>query len=171
MSDQKKADGLEIEQDLEFQRKEWRIGRVGWVVLGVFLILGLLGVFGGSGVLNTTTVGDQEQGFWIEHERFLRNMAPTTLTIFVAPEQLTGDLLRIRLPQAYISEFELQSIEPEPEQVTVTGDGQEYSFNLQNPRGPVTIRFYLRAAKVGLLRGDCVLNDNQILSIRQFSYP
>lgn len=171
MPDQKETDGLQISQDLEFQQNEWRVERVGWAALGVLLILGLLGLFGGGGVLNSTTTGDQEQGVWVEHERFIRNLAPTTLTVFTAPEQVTGETLRIRLPQAYIGSFRVQSIEPEPEQVTVTRRELEYSFRVQNPGEPVSVRFSLQAEIIGFVRGDVVVNDGQTLSIRQFSYP
>jgi len=171
MADKKKPEGPQVTEDLEFQKKEWRTGRIGWVVLGTILLLGLLGVFGDSGLLNTTTTGEQGQGFWIEHERFIRNLAPTTLTLFIAPDQITGEELRVWFPQDYIGEFEIESIEPEPEQVTATGGGQEYTFNVREPGETVSIRFYLEAEKMGNYSADVVLNDGPTLPIRQFSYP
>ena len=171
MAGKGKPDGLQVSQDLEFQRKEWLVGRLGWIVLGILLILGLLGVFGGSGLLSTTTTGDPSQGFWITYDRFLRNLAPTTLTLFIEPGRIEGNTFNIHFPQDYIGEFEIQSIEPEPERVTVTSNGQQYTFNVQNPTGPIAIRFYLKAEKIGAYRSDVVFNGNQTLTIRQFSYP
>lgn len=55
--------------------------------------------------------------------------------------------------------------------MTVTRRELEYSFRVQNPGEPVSVRFSLQAEIIGFVRGDVVVNDGQTLSIRQFSYP
>jgi hypothetical protein len=39
---------IQVHEDLAFQRVEWRFQCVGWIGMGVFLALGLLGGFGRS---------------------------------------------------------------------------------------------------------------------------
>ncbi len=38
----------ESEEGLAYQRKSWRVERVGWVLMAAFLVLGMLGLFGGE---------------------------------------------------------------------------------------------------------------------------
>jgi len=51
-----------VGQDMAFQRQEWKVQRLGWVLLSIFLFLAALGVFG-SGAVATTSVstGDYNQ--------------------------------------------------------------------------------------------------------------
>jgi len=56
MSKAERAGDLEIDEDLSFQRREWRVQRGGWVVMAVLILLALLGLTG-RGPIRQPTAG------------------------------------------------------------------------------------------------------------------
>lgn len=56
MAEHARKGGLEVSQDLNFQRREWVVQRVGWVVMAVLLVAALLGLFG-PGPLSKSIAG------------------------------------------------------------------------------------------------------------------
>jgi hypothetical protein len=46
---------FQIDEDLNFQRREWKIQRAGWVTMALVIIAALLGVFG-AGPLSSATI-------------------------------------------------------------------------------------------------------------------
>lgn len=57
-SEARRIGDLEISQDLEFQKRSWTIQRVGWVVIALLILAGLLGVFG-KGIAADATAGEE----------------------------------------------------------------------------------------------------------------
>jgi hypothetical protein len=60
---------MEINADLEFQRRVWAAQRIGWIAIGAFVIAALVGVFG-QGPLSSAAAGGN--ALRIEYERFAR---------------------------------------------------------------------------------------------------
>ena len=44
MSELKRISGIDIDQDMEYQRREWRIHRIGWGVFALIILATLLGL-------------------------------------------------------------------------------------------------------------------------------
>jgi hypothetical protein len=60
---------MEIETDLEFQRRVWRVPRVGWLIIGAAVVAALLGLFGTGPLSRASTDGG---GLTVEYDRFAR---------------------------------------------------------------------------------------------------
>ena len=60
---------MDIEQDLSFQHREWRRERIGWVVIGLILLAGLLGLFGHHPFARATSQTAKGQ-LTVEYDRF-----------------------------------------------------------------------------------------------------
>src|SRR5436305_10704972 len=71
-----------IPEDMKFQQRAWTIERGGWVAMGVFVALGLLGVFY-SGVLSDTAAATNDNGLIVKYERFAHRTARSHCTIRV----------------------------------------------------------------------------------------
>ena len=77
MPEQKQNDRLQINEDIEFQKKEWNWARLGWVLMLIIALAGLLGLFG-QGPLSKSTA--RAGGIEVEYERcaqFLRDSTET----------------------------------------------------------------------------------------------
>jgi hypothetical protein len=141
----KKADRLQIDEDLTFQHREWRAQHAGWLVLCAFVVAALLGLFG-SGPLSDARAGQRGAPLWIEYERFVRQGAAERLTIHLDGSE-PRESLEIRVSRGYFDALRIDRITPEPDAVEVgatdvvlrfTGDGAR-SYSVVLDVEPLTI--------------------------------
>lgn len=109
--------GLELKQDLAFQRREWRVQRMGWWVLAAFVVAASLGLFGG-GPLSAAQAGVPGAPLWIEYERFVRVGAPTRISLH-AGVAASSNGIRLRIRRSYFEALKIERMVPEPAAVAV----------------------------------------------------
>lgn len=168
MAQTQRVGSLEIAQDLNFQRKEWRVQRIGWVVIALIALAALLGLTG-SGLLARATVG--EGPLQLTYSRFDRLEAPTTLEARIAADAVSGEQVELWIDRSYLEDFQLQTIVPEPEEVRSDGDGLIYVFGVDEPGQPVTVTFDLRHTTFGPKSGQVGLANEPSLDFSQFVFP
>ena len=159
---------LEINEDLQFQRRDWFLQRVGWCVLGLLLLAGLAGLLG-PGPLSRTTRTDG-RGLEVRYERFVRDNAQTDLSFRVAPQALGSDQARLLIHRDYLAANRLQRIDPEPRSTRSLGEYVEFSFDAQASE-PLAIRLTLEPDEFGTHSGSVRLNDGPEVRLEQFTYP
>lgn len=162
------ANHLQVHEDLRFQRRDWLVQRVGWVALAALLLAGLLGLLG-SGPLSHVA-SSNGRGLAIEHERFVRHGAQTSLVVRVQPGVLTSDRARIAISRRFLAAHDLQRIVPEPERTRVRGDDVEFVFDAQ-PRDGMQIRWTFDPDRLGGHATVIRLNEEPPVTIQQFTYP
>ncbi len=170
MAQTQRVGSLEIGQDLDFQRKEWRLQRIGWVVMALLILASLLGLTG-SGLLARATVGDAGSPLQLTYSRVDRLEAPTTLDLQLAGEAVTGEQVALRVDRSYLEGVEVEQVVPEPAEVRSEGDGLIYVFGVDEPGQPVTITFDLRHTSFGPKSGQVALDDGPVLDFSQFVLP
>ena len=170
MASIQRVGSLEIAQDLDFQRREWRAQRIGWVVMALLILAALLGLTG-SGLLARATVGETGSPLQLEYSRFDRLEAPTTLDVEIAGEAASGEQVEVWVDRAYLQTVQVEQVVPEPEEVRSRGDRLAYVFGVDEPGQPVMITFDLRHTSFGPKSGQVGLGDEQLLSFSQFVYP
>lgn len=113
------TEGLEINQDLRFQRREWRVQRIGWWGLSTFVVAAILGLFGG-GPLSRAQAGESAAPLWIEYERFVRVGAPTRVVVHhrLVASGPQGHV-QLHINRAYFDAFRIGKVLPEPEGVDI----------------------------------------------------
>jgi hypothetical protein len=161
---------LEIAQDLDFQRKEWRIQRISWVVMALLILAALLGLTG-SGILARATIGDAESRLQLEYSRFDRLEAPTTLELQIAGDAVTEEQVELWVDRGYLQSVQVEQVVPEPEEVRSEGDHLTYVFGVDAPGQPVTITFDLRHTNFGPKSGQVGLGNEPALSFSQLVFP
>ena len=162
------AKGIQIDEDRGHQRREWRIERVGWAVMALLVLAGLLGVFG-DGPLGQARTGGA--GASVEYDRLQRAAAPTEYRFAVDPALATDGHLRLRLDEALLEEAELISIVPEPASVA-TGPGYvEFAFAVHAPGTPARITFRFKPTTFGRVRGEVALPGTAPVVLDQFVFP
>ena len=80
----KRVESLEVEDLPSFQRKEWRIQRIGWVAWALVLLAGMLGLIG-SGPLSSTSSSATDESLTVRYDRFLHYHQPTTFEVTLHP--------------------------------------------------------------------------------------
>lgn len=154
-----------IDENIELHEKAWVIQRVGWAVLGVFVIMACLGLFG-TGWLSHARL--EEQGNVVQYERFGRLSTPFSMTLY-APADDEG-IIRIRIPQDYFSRYELQTIVPKPSEQTVENGAYYFRYDHIDQANINAIRLYLLPKRMGSISQTIAVNDTPF-TLTQFVYP
>jgi hypothetical protein len=153
---------LQIDEDLTFQRREWKIQRVGWGAMALVIIAALLGVFG-TGPLSNATL--EREGLRLEYERFCRLQRSTQLRFTIGG---TGDSVLLLIGAEYLDAVIIDRITPEPSKAEAVSDGVVFQFVLQ---GPAAVTFHLTPRKFGLVSGKARLGQAAPIPFTQFIYP
>jgi len=156
--------GLQIEEDLLFLQREWKVQRIGWFLLSLAVLAAALGLFG-RGFLSRASASTG--GLHLRYERLERFQRPTSmqLRISATAEQTTSLLIERR----YLDAIRIERIMPEPEQAAAHARGLIYHFASHGE--PITITFHLQLERFGLVSGQIGLLDGPMLSFNQFVFP
>ena len=161
---------LEISQDTAFQRREWGVQRVGWVVWLAVIVAALVGLMG-EGPLSAATAGVQDDPLRVQYHRFVRHAAPRTLEIELQPGTVQGRQARVWINREYLEGLQIQDITPEPSSVEAASDKVIYVFDLDEKGERTTMLFDLEHESMGRKLARVGLGDRQVVSFTQFVYP
>jgi hypothetical protein len=162
-----KIEGLQIEQDLEFQRREWRVQHVGWWFLTAFVLAAAAGLFGG-GPLSHARAGDPSR-LQAEYERFTRVGAHTRILLRGRADP--GQPLDVAFERTYFEGFRVDRVVPEPESVRFGGADVTLRFRpdvIQD--GGYTVILDLEPLVGGARHASIKAAGAATLTYRQFAY-
>jgi hypothetical protein len=160
--------GLQIDEDLRFQRRDWLAQRVGWCALGLILLAGFAGAFGSGPLSHLRTTNGR--GLAVEYERFVRHGARTNVTVRVAPAAISSDQARISLSRDYLLSHDLLSVVPEPRSVRSVGNDIEYLFAAASGQ-KLEVRWTIEPDALGAHAASVRFNSGPPAAIVQFTYP
>jgi hypothetical protein len=151
---------MEIDADMNLQRRLWVAQRVGWFIIGMAILAAVAGVFGTGHVSRASA---RSAGLQVEYERFGRLQQPMKLRLVVS-EARHG----IALSRDYFDSLHIEQITPQPSEVEAAGPWLIYRFA---GSGPLAISFDLKAEEFGSLRGAARTADGNGVAFFQFIYP
>jgi hypothetical protein len=152
MANKNKSEGLEIQEDMEFQEKEWAFERVGrWVILLVILAA-LAGLFG-WGPASQASNASGAYPVWVEYQRFARFKAPITLTAHFEQLPVVEGEAVFWLDNEYMKNFRIYDIHPTPDSVDLGEQHVIYHFKIDPHSPPDAVLFHLQPETFGLIRG------------------
>jgi hypothetical protein len=159
--------GLQLDDDSDFQRREWRMQRIGWWCLGVFVVAALVGVFG-SGPLSHTVA--EASGLSVDYERFLRSGTASRLTIEMPPSG-TGTSAELSLSRAYVDAIEIEQILPAPTASELRGDEALFVFERREAASmPFTVEIKFAPRRMGRPTAT-VRGGGASITFSQLTYP
>lgn len=145
----------------------WRAQRIGWWLLGMFVVAATLGVFG-NGPASSQRVADPRAKLTLEYERFARVDAPAQMRVEISPPVGTRDI-ELWLARGYAEHIEIETISPEPVSTAAGREALFYRFRVAD--APTTITFNYRPRKTGRLHGAIGLTRNPGIGFSQQVYP
>lgn len=155
----------EFEDSPRFHEREWRVQRVGWAVLILFLLAGASGLLG-KGPLAHETIALPNGT--LELDRFARRHAPTQWVINLLETPAQGSL-ELAITAQYISEFEITAITPEPERTELKNGELVFTFAGAQSGGRIVM--HLDPQEVGIFRGTVRISGARAIPVRQIIYP
>lgn len=158
---------LEIDQDLDLERRQWVIQRIVWFLILLVLIAGLLGAFGGGWLSGgSATAGP----LTVTYERLARERAPAGLQISIAPEAVANGEATIWINNAYLDVTTIQQMVPEPAEMTSGEDRTFFRFLIAGS-GPGEITLQTEPSEPGGKTGQIGVLDGPEITFDQFVYP
>lgn len=149
---------LEIDEDLQFQRKEWFFQRIGVALLVLFVLAALLGYTGMGGPMSRGQAGEPGGPLHVEYERYVRRGGLSTVKLHL--RSVPGDV-RFWVAAPYFEHVRIDSVAPTPELVSVETDRHVYLIRSGSSDVTVTLTVEHEAfgtldAEIGLVDGPSV---------------
>lgn len=170
MARTKKADDLQINEDMEFQRRSWIVQRIGWVIFTLLVLLAFLGLFG-DGVLSNARAGQEGAALSLEYPRYGRFANEFRIKAHLNGSTAAGGEVAIRLDSSYLEAVQISRITPTPDRELRESDGITYVFMTDGASSPLTIYFDAIPQRVGALSGTFHLQGGEAIGFSQFIYP
>jgi hypothetical protein len=164
----KRPGGLDLEQNLVFQYREWRFQRLGWALISVLLAAAIGGLFGG-GLLSQARVSAPDGSLQVAYERFARADAPTIMTITMLPA-ISERQVRVEFDRAYLQSIVIEYMVPLSQQVHAGPDRIVHVFDVGQPAQAMTATLHMRPLVAGLVEGKIALGHRAV-TLRQLIYP
>lgn len=152
------------ESDHRFHRNEWRIQRIGWVLVALFLALAIAGLFGGGPL--SRAHADSSAGR-LDYERFARFGLSTDLV--VTPAGSANGVTRVEISGDYLQAFRVEHVTPEPAAVRIVGPNIIYEFASTTPGA--SISFHLTPERLWRRSATVIIDGGAPLRISQLTYP
>jgi hypothetical protein len=170
MDDIQRVGDLDIVQDLEFQRRGWRVQRLSWMGMGLIVLGALAGLFG-SGPLSQGKVSSPNDSLQLEYDRFGRFQAPAKLKIILGAGTEQDGQVKVWLSRSYLETAEVQQVTPQPESVEASPDRLTYVFRTTALDRPTAVTFHLEPEQIGFQTGQIGVFSGQTLKFNQLIYP
>jgi hypothetical protein len=159
---------IEIDEDLEFQQRYWKVQRIGWAALALLLVLAGLGLFG-EGLLSRASA--REGGLTVEYSRFAREDAPMLIVVRVPAAAVQTGGVRLSFNADYISKLSLQRITPRPQAVEAAADQVTFHFLADPGQGVLTFSFEAKPRQPGRNSVRVAVEGVSSIGFWQLVYP
>jgi len=159
---------LEVSQDLDHEKKFWRVQRIGWALLFLLWLAGVAGLFG-SGPLSGSTASAPD--LRLEYDRFVRSTAPQELKLHLGPTITAHPKVRLWVDRRYLESQQIESVVPEPESVEAGPDRMVFTFSIAEPGAPTSVTVRMQTQQAGSLQGRAGVEEGGSLQFHQIVYP
>jgi hypothetical protein len=163
-----RLDSIEIDQDIEFAHQEWGIQRIFWVIFGLILLAGFIGLLG-AGPLSHAQASAGPLN--VEYERFLRKLAPTVFHFRIDSGAAVDQRIGIWLDQAVVDKIDIEQITPDSVDAEAGAGRVVYYFAIAESDPFAEITFDLEPSEPGVLHSRVGLVDGPQVEFDQFVYP
>lgn len=157
---------LEIPEDVAFERRAWRVQRVGWGLMVLLILAAVAGLLGGGPLARAEA---SAAGLAVEYERFCRNGGDCVLELRV---DATGEgAARVWFARDYLARFELLDVVPAPERVESNARVVRMTFDALEAGDPVHVRIRARPRALGRVEGAIGVDGGGQVRFTHLSYP
>ena len=156
---------LQIDEDRDFQRREWRYQRIGIALLFLLVLAAILGLTGMGGVLARGEAGDAGGALHVDYDRFVRRGSFSKVNLHL---RTTPGAVRFWVGAPYFDRVQIDSIAPEPEIVSVETGRHVFVIRAGSPDVVVTLD--VKHEEAGMLEAEIGLVDGPSVRFSQLSF-
>ncbi|MFP3678538.1 MULTISPECIES: hypothetical protein [Pseudomonas] len=154
-------------EDMSYQMKVWRFERIGWYLLVLLMVCGLIGLFS-RGLLSTRDVNSMDGSVRVEYEMFHRNGSMNSMKISVNGKPETQ--IELDLSGEMLEGFSIESLQPEPLRSRSLSQGMRVWVQTDN-QGQATLYLTLRGDGLGFFRSHVTTPGSPGVTLNQFIFP
>lgn len=151
---------IELDEDYKMHVLGWKVQRIGWILLYLFLVLAGIGLFG-NGLLSKRSI--DVNPFKLEYEHYGRYESTMKIFVHFPAQKLTT----ISIPIQYLHEMKIEHIVPEPESKKLVSGNYILTFPEVN-NGELIIT--LLPQTTGTVNSTILINDRSF-AISHCIYP
>ena len=165
-----KTGDLEINQDLNFEKRSWKAERVAWAMAALILVAALLG-FLGPGPLGKTTAASVDKSISLEYYRIVRDQAPVEWRLQIDGKLVKEGELRLWVDRRFAEAIGTRQIDPEPESVEIDEERFVYAFKALKAPPVIKVFFRFEPNKIGKTPARLGVVDGPAVAFSQFYLP
>jgi hypothetical protein len=165
-----KIGDLEINQDLNFERRSWKVERVAWGVGLLLLVAALLG-FLGPGPLGKATAASADKLLSLQYHRVVRYESPVVFRVNVDGRLAKNGALRLWLDRKLVDALEIKHVDPKPDAVEINGERFVYVFKTAAAPSTIQVFFHVEPNKFGNTPAQLGVVDGPEIHFNQFYLP
>jgi hypothetical protein len=158
----------DIDENMPLQRRIWRLERVGWVVLILFVTSIFIGLFG-DGPLSQATMNSPDKKMELKYSRYARVNSLEKLIFKLKTEGRDKPVILIEA--MYFKKNQLTHIMPAPESEIENAGYMEFHFNSSTSDSIFTAIFSVTPLKPGSQCARVGADKNPLSGFSQFIYP
>jgi hypothetical protein len=156
-----------IRENMAYQWKVWRFERVGWYVLVLVVLMGLMGVFS-RGLLSSRDVRSEDDKVRVEYEMFHRNGSTNSMKITLS--STSDSQAELELAGQLLEGFSIETLQPEPLRSRSSSHGIRLWLQTDLD-GQATLYITLRGDGLGFYRSQISSPGTNSVKLVQFIFP
>jgi len=138
-----RPDGLQLDERRSFQRKFWRVERIGWLLFTGLILCALAGLAGGGGYFSRQSVA--AGGSLLDLPRIAHAQGDDRISILAEGD---GASLSIVFDEAFSRHFLIEGMQPAAERSAMVSGGFELVF-ARSGEGPSRVLIDIRPLRPG----------------------
>jgi len=135
-----------VGSDLAFQARWARFERIIWILLAIFLLLSLAGVFGRGPVANAEKKAS-DGSIDVRYERVQRFGTPSVLTVQFPASSIKDGTIHLWADDSLVKPLGTQRVVPQPQSSVIGDGGILYTFPATGV--PASVEFQTQPAVIG----------------------
>ena len=159
---------IEIEQDLPFQYRQWRLERIGWAFIACCLTAAFLGAFGHH-PLARASAQTADGRLTIQYDRFARADSNADLFVTFEPRTKGDGVVRLWFDPEYLDAFNVVAVSPIPLRGEARQGGRAFVFQTDGSRFTATLSVQFQT--VGIVHGSLKADEGDALVVTHFVWP
>jgi len=157
-----------VEENMRWVKTAWRLERIGFCLLGLFILYALLGGFS-QGWLSDSLYHNEKNSTQITYEKYLRSDTESPLIITYPYKEEKND--RIILKGKFVNEYDIINVSPESAVIHRSPGTMIIYPNNPGLANTDSVQLTLKPRKFGVYTLSVTANDNSPFIFKQIVFP
>ncbi len=158
---------LELDQDLAFQHRQWRVERICWLIIALLLVAALMGLFGRQPLARVSD-HTSDRRLSIHYDRYVRSENNVEFLLTVEPQDGAG-IVRLWFDPEYLDAVKIVAVSPVPLRGEARDGGRALVFHTDGSRFTASLSVQFESA--GFLHGRMWVDEGPPLTLSHLVWP